>query len=283
DPRGRRQGAHGGPLARAAPRARARSARCGRAQSLGAGLGERGSRRVVRGAHLGPARPGVRTARRARGARPPGRALLARSARRAEFRRAGARRRAHRLSPVVRADRLPRAPRGRAQAGELPRGVDPEPQPRPRAASRVSPRLRVARGEFRGRPRLTRRGLALAAALGAFACGRGDTFDAGGVVREVRAEERQVTIEHGDIPGLMPAMTMSFDVADPALLAGLAPGQYVEFRIARRGERFEIVSLGAPEGAGEAGASEASRGDSLAAAGDPAPDFALIDQDAHPI
>ncbi|HKA13486.1 MAG TPA: SCO family protein [Myxococcota bacterium] len=130
---------------------------------------------------------------------------------------------------------------------------------------------------------MTRRGLALAAALGAFACGRGDTFDAGGVVREVRAEERQVTIEHGDIPGLMPAMTMSFDVADPALLAGLAPGQYVEFRIARRGERFEIVSLGAPEGAGEAGASEASRGDSLAAAGDPAPDFALIDQDAHPI
>ena len=128
------------------------------------------------------------------------------------------------------------------------------------------------------------RGLALAAALGLIACGRGDTFEAGGIVRAVRPEERQVTIEHGDIAGLMPAMTMSFDVADPQLLAGLAPGQYVEFTIARRGDRFEIVALEAPGGAGGAGVSGTSGGgDALAAAGDPAPDFALIDQDARPI
>ena len=105
-----------------------------------------------------------------------------------------------------------------------------------------------------------RRGLALAAALGAAGLRARRDVRRAGVVRAVRAEERQVTIEHGDIAGLMPAMTMSFDVADAALLAGLAPGQYVEFRIARAGERFEIVALEAPgaASAGVAGVSAAA-------------------------
>ncbi len=127
------------------------------------------------------------------------------------------------------------------------------------------------------------RALALACACALFACGP-ETYDARGVVRGVRAQERQVTIEHGEIAGLMPAMTMSFDVADPALLAGVEPGQYVEFRIAKSGGRLEIVALEAP-GAGEAGSSGASGGgaDPLAASGDAAPDFALVDQDARPL
>ena len=127
------------------------------------------------------------------------------------------------------------------------------------------------------------RALALALACALCACGA-DTYEARGVVRAVRAPERQVTIEHGAIAGLMPAMTMSFDVADPALLAGVAPGQYVEFRIAKSGERFEIVALEAP-GADDAGVSGAASGgaDPLAASGDPAPDFALVDQDARPL
>ena len=121
--------------------------------------------------------------------------------------------------------------------------------------------------------------LALACAWALFACGP-DTYDGRGVVRGVRAPERQVTIEHGAIADLMPAMTMSFDVADPALLAGVEPGQYVEFRIAKSGDRFEIVALEAP-GAGEAGSSGASgaAADPLAASGDPAPGFALVDQE----
>ena len=125
---------------------------------------------------------------------------------------------------------------------------------------------------------MSARGLALALAAALCACGA-DTYDARGVVRAVRAPERQVTIEHGEVPGLMPAMTMSFDVPDPALLAHLEPGQYVEFRIAKSGSRFEIVALDAP-GAAEAGVSGASGDaeDPLAASGDPAPDFALVDQ-----
>ena len=121
--------------------------------------------------------------------------------------------------------------------------------------------------------------LALACAWALFGCGP-DTYDGRGVVRGVRAPERQVTIEHGAIADLMPAMTMSFDVADPALLAGVEPGQYVEFRIAKSGGRLEIVALEVP-GAGEAGSSGASgaAADPLAASGDPAPRFALVDQE----
>src|SRR5262245_4350112 len=115
--------------------------------------------------------------------------------------------------------------------------------------------------------------LAAAAALAALACSRGETFDASGIVRGVRAGERQIAIEHGDIAGLMPAMTMNFDVADPALLEGLSPGQYVEFRLSRRADRLEIVAIEAPGGAGVSGGS-AGR-DPLARADDSAPDFAL--------
>ena len=123
----------------------------------------------------------------------------------------------------------------------------------------------------------------LVVALALLACGRAETFDARGVVRGVRAEERQVTIEHGEIPGLMPAMTMSFDVADAALLAGLAPGRYVEFRIARAGDRFEIVALEASGAGGANAAGTSGGGDPLAGAGEPAPDFALVDQDDRPV
>jgi protein SCO1/2 len=126
--------------------------------------------------------------------------------------------------------------------------------------------------------------LALAAVLGLCACDpmAGTAFDASGVVRAVRAEERSVTIEHGDIEGLMPAMTMSFDVADPALLDGIEPGQYVEFRLSRRGGKFAIVALDAPGGdAGVAGVSGGAP-DPLAQQDVPAPDFALVDQDGRP-
>ena len=127
------------------------------------------------------------------------------------------------------------------------------------------------------------RALALACALALLACGA-ETYDARGIVRAVRAPERQVTIEHSEVEGLMPAMTMSFDVADPALLAGLEPGRYVEFSIAKSGSRFEITALEAP-GASEPGVAGMSGGaqDPLAASGDRAPDFALIDQDERPV
>ena len=54
-------------------------------------------------------------------------------------------------------------------------------------------------------------------------------YPASGIVREVLLADGQVVIEHDEIAGLMPAMTMSFDVPDRALLATLAPGQTIDF------------------------------------------------------
>jgi cytochrome oxidase Cu insertion factor (SCO1/SenC/PrrC family) len=121
------------------------------------------------------------------------------------------------------------------------------------------------------------------AALLLLACGRGERFEASGVVRAVRAEENLVTIEHGDIAGLMPAMTMSFDVADPALLAGLEPGQFVEFTLSRHDGKFEIVALEAPDAESGVASDAAEEEDPLARSGDAAPEFALVDQDGRPV
>jgi protein SCO1 len=128
-------------------------------------------------------------------------------------------------------------------------------------------------------------GLALA-----LACERGpELFDAVGVVKGVEPGLRQLLIEHEDIPGLMPAMTMNFDVADPALLAGLAPGQHVHFRLSFDGRVYRVVAVEVQGEAGSAGAGGAAAAgesggglDRVAAEGQPAPDFELVDQDGRP-
>ena len=63
------------------------------------------------------------------------------------------------------------------------------------------------------------------------ACG-GDTADhpGHGVVVSIDAAKGEITLDHEDIPGLMKGMTMTFE-ADHALLAGVEPGQEVDFRV----------------------------------------------------
>ena len=120
----------------------------------------------------------------------------------------------------------------------------------------------------------------LAAVLTLAACGTAaDDWEATGVVREVHAAEGRVKIEHGDIEGLMPAMTMDFEVADPALLEGVLPGHFVEFQL-RRGEgRFEVVGLRVPAGGSSGVGGGVSRpADPLAPRDEPAPAFELVDQ-----
>lgn len=126
------------------------------------------------------------------------------------------------------------------------------------------------------------------AGLCAAACGA-DGWEVRGEVREVMPADGQVVIAHEDIPGLMPAMTMSFDVADPALLRDVRPGQRVVFRLVRRGKLYEITALepesAGPAGrAGVAGSAGVSGGGSsgLADVRDPAPGFELVDQLGEP-
>jgi protein SCO1/2 len=127
----------------------------------------------------------------------------------------------------------------------------------------------------RGRCALLAVGLLWAANL---ACGPApDRYPARGVVREVLLADHQVVIEHEEIEGLMPAMTMSFDVPDHDLLSRLAAGQAIDFTVETAGEKFRVVEATVKGEAGSAGASGAFS--ELATERDPAPDFELVDQD----
>jgi hypothetical protein len=95
-------------------------------------------------------------------------------------------------------------------------------------------------------------------------------------VREVLLEDHQVVIEHDEIEGLMPAMTMSFDVPEHALLEKLSAGQSIDFTVEATGKSYRVVEATVTGAAGGAGASGSFS--DIAAARDPAPDFELVDQ-----
>lgn len=120
---------------------------------------------------------------------------------------------------------------------------------------------------------------------------RQQKFTVQGVVRSVAAAGQTVVIQHEDIPGLMPSMTMPFKVKDVTLLQGLASGDRVSFELVvtkddswiSRLERTER-SAGQPAPGAERSASAvttdgASRELRL---GDLMPDFSLTDQNGRP-
>lgn len=74
------------------------------------------------------------------------------------------------------------------------------------------------------------------------ACGGGDVYIVEGVVVEVHPPD-EVVLDHEPIAGLMDAMVMPFEVADAAMLNGLAPGDRVTARYRRDGSRGELVKL----------------------------------------
>lgn len=104
---------------------------------------------------------------------------------------------------------------------------------------------------------------------------RPELYSARGVVKGVLADENQVTIDHEEIEGLMPAMTMNFDVPDAALLEQFESGQIVDFALRRRGGLYQIIGMNV--------IGEAKPGENplavLATELQVAPPFTLIDQD----
>jgi Cu/Ag efflux protein CusF len=64
-----------------------------------------------------------------------------------------------------------------------------------------------------------------------------------GIVQVVAPEINRIFIEHGDIPGLMEAMSMAFEPEDPKMLNGLAPGDQVRFTLQKKGERLMLVAI----------------------------------------
>jgi len=102
------------------------------------------------------------------------------------------------------------------------------------------------------------------------------TYQVRGTVHDVQVERGQALVEHEDIPGLMPAMTMSFDVPDPAVVARMRSGQVIEFELVFDGHSYAIANFevvgSAPEDEGWV-----VFGDALLRS-DPAPGFELVDQ-----
>lgn len=83
--------------------------------------------------------------------------------------------------------------------------------------------------------------LALALALG---CGaETQTGQGRGTIVSVDAAAHQITLDHGEIPGVMDAMVMPFDVDDPALLEQAQVGQEVVFDVTYDGRRYVLTAL----------------------------------------
>jgi Cu/Ag efflux protein CusF len=86
-------------------------------------------------------------------------------------------------------------------------------------------------------------GLALVALLAAACGGAKAEGDGTGIVRALGADGRSVTIEHGDVPGVMGAMTMEFPVEPPEQLAGVAVGDRVDFHLVSADGRITVTRL----------------------------------------
>lgn len=95
--------------------------------------------------------------------------------------------------------------------------------------------------------------LAVAAALaapvlaqqpGAGAHGSHHASLADGEIRKVDKDAKKITIKHGPIPNLeMPAMTMVFQVKDPAMLEQVKSGDKVKFEAQKLGGAFTVTRI----------------------------------------
>lgn len=113
-------------------------------------------------------------------------------------------------------------------------------------------------------------------------CGQ-PTHHGVGTVVDVRADLHQIMLDHDDIVGVMPAMTMNFDVPDASLLSGVRAGDRIEFELLTDDGHFQIVSITPVEGEQQPVADDRPRA-SLAAVipeEDSAPAFELTDQDGN--
>jgi Cu/Ag efflux protein CusF len=65
-----------------------------------------------------------------------------------------------------------------------------------------------------------------------------------GEVRKVDKDAKKITIKHGPLANLdMPAMTMVFQVKDPALLEQTKSGDKVKFRAEKVGGAFTVTKI----------------------------------------
>lgn len=65
-----------------------------------------------------------------------------------------------------------------------------------------------------------------------------------GEVRKVDTENKKITLKHGEIKNLgMPPMTMVFQIADPALLGRVKPGDKIRFMAEKQGGSLVVTHI----------------------------------------
>jgi Cu/Ag efflux protein CusF len=65
-----------------------------------------------------------------------------------------------------------------------------------------------------------------------------------GEIRKVDKDAQKITIKHGPLANLdMPAMTMVFQVKDPALLDKVKAGDKVKFRAEKVGAAYMVTTI----------------------------------------
>lgn len=100
-------------------------------------------------------------------------------------------------------------------------------------------------------------------------------------VISVESQRQMITIKHGDIPGLMPGMTMSYMVAEPKQIETLQPGDKITGDLVVSGSKArleKIVLVNKGDGKPSPGSSQR-----LPEKGDVVPNFALVNQDGKTI
>jgi len=69
-------------------------------------------------------------------------------------------------------------------------------------------------------------------------------FEGEGTLAALDAAKGTATINHGEIPGFMPAMQMEYHVSSKDLLTGMTPGEKVRFTMRKRaGEEAMVAQL----------------------------------------
>jgi protein SCO1 len=131
--------------------------------------------------------------------------------------------------------------------------------------------------------------IALVAAVSA--CGRPSdqrTYTLQGQVLSLEIPRKQLTIKHEEIKGLMPAMTMPYEVKDEQLLNGLAPGDLINATLVIASNEAYLTTIKkvgqAPleqPPAETAAPPRASSGFELLKPGEQVPRGAFVDQDGR--